>query len=293
MRCFSFLFCVFYFLFFSFFIHAQNTNAYLIPRTVFVGDPASLILPLSGLKSGDSNVILTPDHPGFPVDPDIDFHRIVLERQASGSRLIIEFTAFIPGRLELPAIEIGNERFGGLSVTINSIINTDKSRTDMELSSAASPLAMPGTAGMIFFAIASVIFSIVFIVWFSFRGRRYMHKWIVIYKRWRLFASMKKTERRLHRALLKGKNKRFILNKLSNKFRSFLSSFTDINCFVMTANEMEALPANLDSVFLGRFFRRCDELRFSGADAAASEILPLLDDLSLFIEELRAGEKPS
>jgi len=282
--------------------YSQNTGSYLIPRTVFVGDPAALVLPLPGLKTEAADIILTPGQPGFPSDPNIDFHRIVFERRVSGSRLLIEFTAFVTGYLELPVIEAGGEQFSGLGVTIGSII--EQSKTGLELSAPASSIAMPGTAVMIFFTITSFVLITAFTIWFALKGRRYLQGFIKKWKIWQLFILMRNTEKRLHRALLKGANSRLILDKLSDAFRSFLSFITGKNCRTMTAREFETLsaepehgPQNKDSIpdidfsFLGGFFRRCDNLRFSGRIAVSNEILPLLDDLRFFLDKLQANMK--
>ena len=271
---------------------AQNNGAYLIPRLVYVGDHATLILPLPEADQ-NADIVLTPQsffplENDFPFDPDIDFHRIVLERRVSGSRLLIEFTAFIPGLLELPVIEIGGERFGGLSVKINSVIDTKV--PTLELSGPASSLAMPGTALMLYGTMTGFVLLIILIIWFVLKGRRYLQRWIIKWKRWKSFVSIKNTEKRLHKILLRGGNKRIILDRLSGEFRNFLSFITGNNCRAMTAREFEILSdAEFDGCFLGKFFRQCDELRFSGTDVNSQEIFRLLADLRIFVGKI---EKP-
>ena len=263
---------------------AQNNGAYVIPRLVYVGDPATLIMPLPGAVHDSADIVLTAP-PLSSADANIDIHRIVLERRVSGSRLLIEFTAFVPGLLELPVIEIGGERFSGLTVTINSVID---SRSTLELSGHASSLAMPGTATMLYGTIAGFALLLFLTIWFILKGRRYLQRWTAKWKHHRLFVSIKNTEKYLHKHLLRGGNKRVILDRLSGEFRNFLSFITGNNCRAMTAREFENLP-EMDSNLLGDFFRRCDELRFSGADADSQDILRLLADLRLFIGEI---EKP-
>ena len=271
--------------------HTQNT-AWLIPRIVYVGDSATLIIPLPPAAQDLGDIILTSQSPNFPTDINIDFHRIVLERRIAGSRLLIEFTAFVPGLLELPIIEIGGERFSGLNVTINSIID---SRAAPQLSGPASSLAMPGTALMLYGTMIVFVLLFLLILWFILKGRRFMRGWLKKWKRWRLFVSMKNTEKRLNKALSKGADKREILDKLSEQFRNFLSFFTENNCRAMTAREFESLPelfpdtASFNkefdaSAFLGNFFHRCDELRFSGEDISSQDTFKLLDDLRNFLK---------
>ena len=274
--------------------NAQNTGAYLIPRQIFVGDRAILVLPLSGDTGKNEDIILTSDNSyfnrdNFPLHSDIDFHRIILERRANGSRLLVEFTPFVTGRLELPVIEIGGERFTGLTVTVNSIIDT---RSPLSLSGPASSLVMPGTAVMLYGIIALLIIFIILTIWFFLKGRVFFKKWIEKWKRRKLFISMKFTEKRLYRSVLRGEDKRIILDRLSEKFRIFLSVLTGINCRSMTANEFKKTPSNLSIYqadnrhFLHNFFCNCDEMRFSGASVSSQDIMNLLGDLSGFLTAL-------
>jgi len=268
---------------------AQNSGAILIPRIIYVGDPAVLVLPLPATIKNSDDVILTSLSPNIPKDDNIDFHRVILERRVTGSRLLIEFTAFVPGYLKLPVIEIGGEYFDGLSVTINSVIDTRKS---LELSGYASSLAMPGTAVILYGAMAAFALFLLLLLWFIFKGRVFLEIWIEKWKRRRLFTFIKNMERRLQKALLKGENKRAVLDKISDTFRDFLSVLTNANCRSMTAREFTNLPEKLiqDGVFLGNFFRRCDKFRFSGEDVKLRDISNLLDDLNNYIEMLYIRE---
>jgi len=264
-------------------------GAYLIPRRIFIGDNAVLVVPLPPSNHDSADIVLTPGSSEFPPDENIDFHRIVLERRRSGGRLLIEFTAFVPGFLQLPVIEIGGERFAGLAVTVNSVID---SRAAPVLSGPASSLAMPGTGLLIYGSMAAFVLFILLAIWFLLKGRVFLRELGEKWKRRMLFYAMKKTETRLHRALLRGGNKRVILDELSQDFRRFLTIFTGNNCSSMTAAEFENLPDvnfgghDFSLSPLGNFFHGCDELRFSGADVSSQNILSLLDDLRLFIGSL-------
>jgi len=300
-------------------LHSQNSgpgfaqNTWLVPRTVYVGDPAALILllPSSGTAaerdSGDT--ILDAKTLNLSTE-DIDINRVVLERSAPGNRLVIEFTAFRPGMIELPLIEIGGESFGGLIVTIDSILDT---RDAPQLSGAAPALAMPGTAFMIYGTLAGVVFFIIISIWFFFKGRYVLRRINEKWKRWSLFIFMKNTERNLGRLLAKGENKRKILDKLSDEFRKFLAILTGSSCRSMTAGEFENNPPEIEiqvnklltsgvlqnGINLGKFFRFCDNLRFSGTDANNDDIKNLLADLRLFIaaaekiKPQRAAKEPA
>ena len=282
--------------FFSFCEHAfaqnaffQYDNAYLIPRHIFVGDSATLVLPLPAVSENMPDIVLTSDVPYFPYDADIDFHKIILERRRSESRLLIEFTAFAPGVLEFPVIEIAGIYFSGIVVTVNSIIDN---RSSPVLSGPAGSLAMPGTAFLLYAVMAGIVFFILFSIWFLLKGKQLAQKMSEKWKRWKHFVSIKFTEKRLSRAVLRGVNKRLILDKLSEEFRVFLSFLTGVNCRAMTAREFGKLSLdvfatqNLNASFLLNFFRRCDELRFSGHDIKQQEILRLLAYLRSILSAL-------
>jgi hypothetical protein len=268
---------------------AQNAGSYLLPRIAYVGDRATLILPVPELRGENANISLSAELPGFPSDDDVDFHRITLERRESGSRLLIEFTSFVPGIHELPVIEVGGMTFSGLSVKISSIIDPDK--PVLELSGPAPSLAIPGTAMMIYGAITVFAVFASLAVWFLFNGRRYLNVWSAKWRQWSLFISMKMLEKHLYKKLFKGGNNREIIDKLSTEFRAFLSYLSGKNCRAMTAGELEKLPAWFDCVFLGKFFRCCDDLRFSGGSVNREDVFSLLSDMRNYIGTLEKAEK--
>jgi uncharacterized membrane protein YciS (DUF1049 family) len=278
-------------------LHAQNKSAYLVPRIIYVGDSASYVLPLPSSSQEEDFTITSYDKDLLPSAPNIDFHRIILERRITGSRLIIEFTPFAAGVLKLPDIEIGGERYSGFSVTINSLID---SRSAPVLSAPASALAMPGTAAMLYGSMAVIVILILSALWFIFKGRYAIDKLREKLKRRRLFKSIKNTEKTLYRLVLKGAGRRKILDKLSDEFKNFLSIFTGHNCRTMTAREFteffSQLPQQIlaqenDASFLGNFFRRCDELRFSGSVIDAQAVINLLSELRNFTYALENKEK--
>lgn len=262
-------------------VYPQNAP-YLIPRHIFVGDPAVLVIPLPPASENSPDIILTPQSSNFPADINIDFHRILLERRVTGSRLLIEFSPFTPGVLELPPIEIAGEYFSGFTVNINSVID---SRSPLVLSGAASSLAMPGTAFMLYGSLTASVVIIFLTVWFILKGQTLLRKLQEKWKRLRLFNSMRKTEKRLYRAVMKGEDKRIILDRLSDEFRLFLTVLTGTNCRSMTAGEFSSVTMTHESetAFLGQYFQNCDVLRFSGAGIDSKDIFRLLDDLKNFI----------
>jgi hypothetical protein len=269
---------------------AQNSGAIMIPNVVYVGDPAVLVLPLPASIKNSDDIILTSLSPDIPKDNNIDFHRIALERRVTSSRLLIEFTAFVPGYLKLPDIEIGGEHFSGLSVNINSVVDTRKS---LQLSGHAASLAMPGTAMILYGAMAAVVFFLLLLLWFFLKGRVLFELWAEKWKRQRLFTFIRNMEKRLQKALQKDENKRTILDKISGMFREFLSVLTNTDCRAMTAREFSRLPEAIipNDGFLDKFFHKCDRLRFSGEDVDARDISGLLNDLHNYIEVLYSRDK--
>jgi len=295
---------LFYFLFLvSYSLFAQN-SPYLVPRQIYVGDPATLVVPLpSAAQNLPDVVLLKKDYLTnkgiFPSHKDIDIYKITLERRTTGSGLLIEFSAFVPGEIELPLIEIGGEFFTGLTVKVNSLLEIESANPAGKarlLSGAASVLAMPGTALMLYGSLAAIVIVILLAIWFIFKGRAVLKELREKWKRYRLYASLYNTEKRLSKALTKGVDKRIILDKLSFEFREFLSILTGKNCRSMTARDFmrefntESYELN-ESAFLGEFFGRCDKLRFSGTDIDPNNIEKLLDDLRKFLEIKKKEEK--
>ena len=297
----------------------QGGRAYLIPPVVYVGDRATLVIPLAGMNA-DTNSVVTLDTRRIPLLPDIDFHRVTLERRPSGSRLLIEFSAFVPGVLELPPIEIAGERFTGLRLEVSSILGSGES--GMVLSGPAPPLAIPGTSFLVYGTMGGLILFLLLALWAGLWGRRRFGGWILRWKRRRLIISMWAIEKRLRRTLLKEGKRREVLNTLSAEFRSFLSFLTGENCRAMTAGELGRLSPELlvmerrgdqktgadpggdnppryaeepghelSGAYLGGFFRRCDELRFSGSDIASGDVLAMLGDLRNFLKTLDRAER--
>jgi len=253
------------------------SGAYMIPQKVYVGDRATLVLPMSGVAA-DAGINMT-------ASPDIIIHHAAIERRPGGSFLTVEFSAYMPGTLELPPFEIAGEIFSGIKIEISSILAADESA--MVLSAPALPLAIPGTSLLIYGSMSAVILLGLLIIGGLFWGRKRINGWLTAWKRRRLIAAMLGTEKRLRKALSKGAVRREILDSLSTEFRSFLARFTGENCRAMTAAEIACL-ANMDGAFLGEFFSHCDSIRFSGDAINGVQILEMLGDTKRFLAGLAA-----
>ena len=303
-------FFLIYFLFLIPYSLFTQNSPYLVPKQIYVGDPATLVVPLPATAQNFPDIVLLKkdfllNENIIHSNKNIDIHKITLERRTTGGGLLIEFTAFVPGEIELPLIEIGGEYFSGLTVKINSLLDSDSAYPAGEarlLSGAASVLAMPGTALMLYGSLTALIIFILLIIWFIFKGRAVFKELHEKWRRYRLFAGMYNTEKRLAKALTKGTDKRVILDILSFEFREFLSILTGKNCRSMTArdftrefiNEFANTPElnKLDeSDFLGEFFDRCDKLRFSGTDIDQKNIERLLINLREYLHIKSSEEK--
>jgi hypothetical protein len=277
----------------------KQQTPFLVPQIVYVGDRATLVIPLPGkaqASAKDSGLSLESSGPRFSSLGEIEIHRAVLERRAAGSRLVVEFSAYMPGVLELPPVEIGGEIFSGITVTVHSILGTGADAS--LLSDPAAALAVPGTGLLVYGSLGAFAFALLLALWLIFRGRRLLKQWTQRWKRRRLIFYMGGIEKRLRKILQKEGNRREILAVLSAEFRVFLSFFSGENCRAMTASESARLPPVVPEAaekprgdFLGAFFRHCDELRFQGGDISNGDVSALLCDLRAFLESLENAER--
>ena len=265
----------------------KSGNAYMIPPKIFVGDRATLIVPLPGF-SVQTDSEISPEQ--LPSQYGIDIHRVVLERRPNGSQLAIEFSAFMPGTLELPPIDIAGRLFSGLHVEISSILETGDSR--LVLSGPTSPLAIPGTSILVYGSIFATVFSLLFVLWALLWGRKRLKEWLAMLEQRRLLLSMWAILKRLRKDLTKGVPQREVLDSLSFELRGFLSYFSGQNCRSMTAFEFgstvlfEDYPNVPGREFLAKLFGRCDCARFSGEKIGKNEAEDLLTEARYFLKSL-------
>ncbi|MDR0645046.1 MAG: hypothetical protein LBG05_09145 [Treponema sp.] len=274
-------------------LYAEET--YMVPQTVYVGDRAMLIAPLSA-----SNEAFQAGAPEMmSIDPPapttgLVVHRIVVERQNERIRLAVEFTAFETGVLELPPITVpGFADDFHLSVTVASLL----SPSTMSLSPPAPPLAVSGTAALLYGTSIALILVI-----FLFVGARVF--WIrqflslsVLFKDRLLIFRMKRRLANLRKNLQKDgirNNQNEVLDNLSVEFRLFLSHFFNIDCSTLTADEFSFFPLSLfgrtvdypQDSGLRMIFRRLDSFRFNMEDLSPDNVRMSIEDIGAFIEKL-------
>jgi hypothetical protein len=273
---------------------SQSRDAYMVPPRVYIGDRASLVLPLPGFTGkGDAEIPSAQ----IPFSQNIDIHRVAFERRPGGSRLVVEFSAYTPGVLELPPLEIAGEIFGGLKIEISSILDSGISGTI--LSGPALPLAVPGTSLLVYGTIGIVLSSLLLVLWLLFGEHNQVNALLAALRRRQLLVSMIRIEKRLRKALIRGAPRRETLDMLSGEFRSFLAWLTGENCRAMTAAEIGSLGPSLSGydtetkdslrgdkayyIVLGGIFNRCDNVRFNGCEINDDAALAIFDDVRRFL----------
>jgi hypothetical protein len=274
-------------------------RAYMIPQTIFVGDPGRLALPLENGFPGAENTVLD-DTERLPSVPGIVISRVALENRGE-PRLLVDFTAFRPGVIDLPPIEIASYTFSGLRVTVASILEAEGNA--LVLSGPAPPLTVPGTMGMIYGTVLGAALLAAGLVLLALKGGPAFRRWRERFRRRSLIRSMGRVLRYLRNILDKegaGKAPE-ALDKLSTEFKTFLGFFTGMNCRAMAGEEFLFLPSltpEPSGPFLRDFFRRCDALRFSGAEVECRDVTEMIDLAGDFIgrvekhkEAAEAGER--
>jgi hypothetical protein len=278
------------------FVSAQERpkSPYLIPQTVYVGDPCRLVFPLDlpaeGTPgfSGPSPVLNRPEE--LPSASDVVISRLELDER--NGVLLVDFTAYAPGPLELPPLEIAGHRFTGLRVNISSVLGSGTG-----LSPSAPPLAVPGTSliiyGTVFGLVTALLLGIAAIFW----SRYHFEDFRLRLRRRRLIRAMERFLRRLRSSLGKERiGAAETLSRLSSEFRIFLGLFAELNCRAMVPREFLSYPVfpegGKTGPVLQDLFRRCDLLRFSGREIARAEAADLVDEAGTFVRDLTAAVFP-
>ena len=301
---------------------SRSEAPYLLPQTIFVGDPGRLVVPLGQAFLGLNPFVIDP----FVLDPfvletfgmlnespDLVIRKIELERRGGSSRLLIDFIPYAPGLLSLPTLDFyslapnlaGAEKeevkipsLTGLRVQVASILNPSQ----MTLSDPAPPLAAPGTSFLIYGFFILVLAVLFLGIGLSLWGRRHFSELWERFRRRRLVRLMAKFLRRLRQEsnFEKDGNAGFYLSILSGEFREFLSLFTGVNCYSFSAEEFleislgyeeNTVSPMLNAAFLCGLFRSWDTLRFSGRLVEMSDLLHALSETDRFITALDKAER--
>ncbi|MDR0411144.1 MAG: hypothetical protein LBH75_04135 [Treponema sp.] len=277
--------CSFFLFLYPLYAEEAYEGAYMVPQTVYVGDRATLIVPLGASHAAAAVEPMNIDPP--PPQTELVVHKIAVERQKDGMHLIVEFTAFETGILELLPITVpGFADEFRLSVAIASLI----SPSTMSLSPPAPPLAVSGTAALLYGTSISLILAIFILVSARVFWVRQFLSLSVLFKNHLLIFSMK---RRLD-SLQKSPQKNKILDSLSAEFRLFLSRFFNTDCSALTADEFSSFPFlertadHPQDSALRTIFRRLDSFRFNFNAESEDNVRAAIEDVSVFIEKLRS-----
>ena len=301
---------------------SRSELPFILPQTIFVGDPGRLVVPLGPAFAGVAPFVL--ETPGIPGETrELTIRRIELERRAGVSRLFIDFIPYVPGIIVFPpldflASEIGIpeealETLMGWEVQVASILVPSQ----MALAEPASPLAVPGTSILVYGTLSLVILLLFLGIGSSLWGRRHFRELWERFRRRHLLRVMTRFLQRLRRESFyeKKENPGFYLSLLSQELREFLSFFTGTNCRSLTAGEFMDLPLEysvsgdygtagtsagsplpgdsqlLCPVFLCRLFWNWDTLRFSGRGVDKVDLFLALKETGDFIAALDRAEK--
>lgn len=267
----------------------------MVPLTAYVGDRARLIVPLDAslLNSVQRSVVIEAAA-SLPRTLDVVIRRVELERRPDAIRALIDFTAFVPGDVPLPIIEIGPVRLEGLRVRISSVLAAEDG--NLELSPAEDPLAAPGTAFLIFGGIALLALGAAGSIAFFVRGVPFVRSLSARYRSRRVLRAMRTVIRRwsarLDKAGASGFDATSFFGETSRGLRAYLSDRSGVDCRAFTGAEFQPgiLPDRIfvdaDIRFLRGFFRRGDGVRFGNEGIDPHECRSALDVIAAMVERV-------
>ena len=278
----------------------QLPAPFLLPQTIYVGDPGRLVVPL-GEDFANAEPFIQDSLDWSYNASDLSIQRVELERRGEISRLLIDFIAYSPGLLPFPPIEILLDEdtvFLELEVNIASVLNPAR----MGLAEMAPPLTQPGT-GLLIFGSLGIILVFFFLgiggsIWFR---RHFSYFWNALRRRYLLRNKISFLRRlRLECGSSESESPGFYLNILSGELREFLSLFTGENCRPLSAMEFLDMPlwnlpessvnVSLQSDISG-IFKNLDTLRFSGREIQMSHVFEAIGEAGRFITAMNRIER--
>ncbi|MDR1095543.1 MAG: hypothetical protein LBL31_04080 [Spirochaetaceae bacterium] len=285
----------------------MSDGAFLVPRTVFVGDEGRLVVPLEGVSpsTGQANVVITDR---LPFNENIIVKRVEIDARAK--QLLIDFVAFKPGVLEIPPIggleEINMMNIIGTLDTLDSSDTTGAANTinaievlplkveiasilehegySIILSPPEKPLAAPGTFALITGGTAALAALAAMIVFLTANGPKRFHR---IFEKVRVRLLIHRTKR----AVLKTQNA-LMAGRVGTKegvaivgaaFKSFLSAFYRKDYASYSAEDFLSDVLFRDGAAY-RIFAVCDKLRFSPVSIEQNDVQALVEKTLRCIE---------
>jgi hypothetical protein len=275
----------------------------LVPQTVYVGDRARLIVPLSPSDAASISAPVVVDvTERLPKSKDVVVLRIELQRIEAGARALVDFTAYAPGTVELPRMEAGGIVLSGLTAEIASILEAEG--RSAELAPTALTLSAPGTAVLVYGASFAFLLVILAGVFLFIKGPALIREALERRKRGLVARSMRRVATRLAENLAGMESAEF-LSILFSELRSYLSYRTGVNYLALTPREFPAAVAGgprgtpafkssyvrleaVDGSFLEKLFRWGDSVRFGGVKADRSELQTALERVVALVEKIEA-----
>jgi len=254
----------------------EPRSSTLVPHTVYVGDPARLILIFDPSAAPMAPLPLVVDTSAIlPRTDDATVSRIELDLADGELRALIDFVAFRSGTIELPEIRLEGFAPGAMKVQIASILAGEDGQG--ELSSAQEPLAASGTALLIYGSVFALLAFVACVSWLALKGLPLLRG--AADRRRRALAS--RSLRRVVSSLRAGcdaLDPAEALAILSRELRAFLTFRTGLNYLAMTSEDVRRACrlSGGDDVFVAALFRRGDEVRFGGKGCPPAEILDFL-----------------
>jgi hypothetical protein len=243
-------------------------GVYQTPALLYVGDRGTLVYPLDTLSILTESGPVFPD--GLPKTDDVIIHKITVDRR--GRRVIIDFQAFRTGAVPLPPIPFDGSELRGLQVNVASIL--DAENVPSILFPEAGLLSAPGTLWVMTALAAIALLALAFIALLYAKGGAIFENAVGVLRARFLLRRINSCMRRLERRLRLGQiTEREALAALSGGLRAFLSRFWMLPCYALSAEEflwLEIPPApaggNEPLSALCGFFKKCDGIRFGGAE---------------------------
>jgi hypothetical protein len=270
---------------------APDGRFYLLPQTLYVGDPGRLVLPLGTIFYPGRLVLDRPEQ--LPPGGDLVISRVEIENRGGGARLLVDFIAYVPGAVAFPPIKAGPFVFPGFEVTIASILDAGPPEKSSVLSPYAPPVPAPGTMEIIYACTLGIILLILGSAALGVWGLPWLSRCRRFRKRRKMIRGLSRELRQMQ-ALLAGDVSAggLVLDRLNGKLRRFLEFFIHYPCASMVPGEFLSLGGQGGEYgpFLSGLFDRCDRLRFGGIKTGSGEVLAILGEVQGFAETCEKEE---
>ncbi|AFG38565.1 hypothetical protein [Spirochaeta africana] len=242
----------------------QVLESTYFPPQFFVGDRVEHVLIV---RSERAEHLREPEQ--LPVSQWVEIHSLQVQPHPGRdtAEIRMSFSAFVPGTLTLPAINLGPETLRGREVLVRSL----QPEYGNELREARDQLLLPGTTLSLWLISAVVVLLPLFWLMISHYGHNWLAAVSARLSAIRPYRRLRSGLRRLARNLDSLSAKDFYIELLSS-LRQYFSEKTGQDCMSATTYEvsriLDTLTDNPDAVReLQEVFRYGDLVKFAGAAA--------------------------